>query len=188
VNLPFDVRGMLVGAIDFIKIYYLWILVILGFRFLPTIYRTLDKIFNPPPPKKKRRAAGTGGKKKGKSSTQTRNRSSGSAPKKRSSKKQEDGLDVRIDRDSTGRLYRREIIWENGKIVSETPRERIYENRPPKNEREWGESAPNTKRPSWINKNYSDMTLPERREYDVFKRRAQKEWDDHYIKSAGRRR
>lgn len=138
VTLPFNVSGLFVTAIDFVRVYAPWILVVLGFRFLPTIYRTLDKIINGPPPKKRKgggkKSSGKGsGKKK---TTGTKKRSTTATKKKgtsttsrsrtssgRKSRYRWEGplneMEIRIEKDSNGGFIRREIIYKDGVKMSE---------------------------------------------------------------------
>lgn len=127
IQLPNDVRSSLLSGLEFIAYFGPWVVIILGFIFLPFIHLALVQIVNEgnktakttggrkksagkKPAGKKKAAAGK--KPAGKKTTKSRSsRSTGAAKQPRRKREKLPTIEIHLERDArTGRTIRREIF------------------------------------------------------------------------------
>lgn len=122
IQLPNDVRSSLLSGLEFIAYFGPWVVIILGFIFLPFIHLALVQIVN----EGNKTAKNTGGRKKsagkkkaaagkkpaGKKTTKSRSsRSTGAAKQPRRKREKLPTIEIHLERDArTGRTIRREIF------------------------------------------------------------------------------
>ncbi|WP_068505871.1 hypothetical protein [Paenibacillus kribbensis] len=133
IQLPNDVRSSLLSGLEFIAYFGPWVVIILGFIFLPFIHLALVQIVNEgnktakartaagkkKPAGKKKAAAGK--KPAGKRTTKSSSRSAGAAKRPRKKREKLPTLEVQLDiEERTGRTIRREIIHHADGTKTET--------------------------------------------------------------------